>query len=376
MKIPNGGTFWAALSQAVRPQVHEAAERWESQRKKTAFKKKDFVDPLKHIPPSSASSNSSKGSGDDYGDSPGELDEDEHDERQRKPEDITVHLVRCFLHHALAFCLDQRVDAGQDMEVRATLERCRAEVTINDAKITAEDDGGICRMRRAGPGRGWKTENAFLALIEAKRAFQGIHCDEKTGNVEPIVSDRTLAQYLGEAVITWMANRKVVGQDIFLIAATNTYVRFVHFRFGADYHTYITADERAQKRLIKNPNRDTCVHMQCSDWFDLNQGQGREDALCLLLALLRWHDVQLARRGLGGQVERQGNGEEDSEDEDENDNGDDNENDSGDEKNNNSDDEEVDSDDQEDDSDDEEDESDDEEDDSEYENEDDSGDSD
>lgn len=52
-----------------------------------------------------------------------------------------------------------------------------------------------------------------LALLEAKRAFKHVNVDNATGEIKPIVSNETLAQCLGEAVITWKANRRLVGQE-------------------------------------------------------------------------------------------------------------------------------------------------------------------
>ncbi len=83
----------------------------------------------------------------------------------------------------------------------------------------------------------------------------------------------------------------ILWSSVFLIAATNTFVRFVHFNFGSDYRTYLDANgEKAQKTLVNNRNRNTFVYMQCSSWFDLNTAHGRRKALCHVLALLRWHD--------------------------------------------------------------------------------------
>lgn len=53
----------------------------------------------------------------------------------------------------------------------------------------------------------------YLALIEAKRAFKYIYFDEWTGEHKPVVSNETLAQYLGEAVRSWRANREFLGQE-------------------------------------------------------------------------------------------------------------------------------------------------------------------
>jgi hypothetical protein len=80
--------------------------------------------------------------------------------------------------------------------------------------------------------------------------------------------------------------------SVFLIAATNVYVRFMHFRFGADYAAYLNArDLAAQEALVNDASRDTFVHLQCTKWFNLGSVKGRRDTLCHVLALLRWHDA-------------------------------------------------------------------------------------
>ena len=58
---------------------------------------------------------------------------------------------------------------------------------------------------------GWMMGHPCLVLIEAKRAFKYIHFDEWTGEHKPVVSNKTLAQYLSEAVISWRANREFLG---------------------------------------------------------------------------------------------------------------------------------------------------------------------
>jgi hypothetical protein len=78
-----------------------------------------------------------------------------------------------------------------------------------------------------------------------------------------------------------------------MIAAAKNYIRFVHFHFGSDYKRYIeTKGVETQKELIQDGSLDTCVHMQCTKWFDLTLVEGRRGALCHVLALLRWHDAQ------------------------------------------------------------------------------------
>jgi len=60
---------------------------------------------------------------------------------------------------------------------------------------------------------GWLTNHEYIALLEAKKAFKRLHFDEDTQTYKPVVSNDTLAQYLGEAVVTWRANRTAVGDQ-------------------------------------------------------------------------------------------------------------------------------------------------------------------
>jgi hypothetical protein len=84
---------------------------------------------------------------------------------------------------------------------------------------------------------------------------------------------------------------------MFVIAATNTFVRFIHFKFGRDYAEYIDApDETAQIELINDEEKDVFVYMHNTKWFNLQSHEGRRIALCHILALLRWHDAQDALR--------------------------------------------------------------------------------
>lgn len=90
--------------------------------------------------------------------------------------------------------------------------------------FSAEDDGGICWMDRRV--RGWSMGLPTLAFLEAKRAFKTILIDQRTGVYQPIVSNETLAQYLGEAIVSWKANQKLqekeyVGSVTPLDAATD-----------------------------------------------------------------------------------------------------------------------------------------------------------
>jgi len=79
--------------------------------------------------------------------------------------------------------------------------------------------------------------------------------------------------------------------SVFLIAAINTFLRFLHFRFGSHYEEYLDCiSEQTQKDLIQDENRDTFVHMSSIAWFNLQSSEGRRIALCHIMALLRWHD--------------------------------------------------------------------------------------
>jgi len=90
------------------------------------------------------------------------------------------------------------------MDIRVRVERRATSVVVAGDTVTAEDDGGICRMERAGPG--WMMENPSIAIVEAKRVFKEFCFSEKTGDYIPLISNENLAQYVGEAVITWKGN--------------------------------------------------------------------------------------------------------------------------------------------------------------------------
>lgn len=203
LKLP-GGFFWAALARAARPeQLNEA--RAHSQRERRPVEREGYVNSTDLIP---ASSSPTQPSSSEYEVNMSDMDEDEHDGRRGQPEEVTVHLVGAFIQYALNLCLMQTTAGG--MEVRLRVERKRSTISVAGRdNITAEDDGGICSME-LDPG-GWVIDNPYLALLEAKRSFKHIHIDER-GNISPLMSNETVAQYLGEAVITWKANQDSLGQ--------------------------------------------------------------------------------------------------------------------------------------------------------------------
>lgn len=305
MRLPNG-SFWLALARAMRPEDIEM-KRF-PRRDRMEVERPSFVNSSTAIVGSSSPTRPSSSS--DFEMSTGSIDEDEYDARRDKPEEVTVHLAMSFLLHALYICLLQ--DSESLSEVRARVERQRSYVVNGIGHIVAEDDGGICRMERRAVG--WAMTHPYIALLEAKRAFRHVQVNNITGEIRPVVSSEVLAQCFGEAVVAWMANRPLVGQEsdqppalyspspcallltairfsIFLVAASNTFLRFMHFHFGSHYAELVNSTNLAtQLALITDTNKDTCVHMQCSKWLNLQAAQGRRAALCHVLALLRWHD--------------------------------------------------------------------------------------
>lgn len=219
-----GGFFWVALARAVRAEIlletesdnpmSEAREHFKRERRPPI--RNEYVDSTKLVigssPPLSQAtqaSGSSQSSGSEFQADHNEIDEDEHDARRSKPEDVTLHLVHSFLQHALNLCLVQ--DSATATEVRTRIERrkCTARVA-NKHTFSAVDDGGICEMRWGRDG--WEMKHPAIALFETKKAFKTMEFDEQTGQYKPVVSNETLAQYLGEALATWKTDQYVHDQ--------------------------------------------------------------------------------------------------------------------------------------------------------------------
>jgi len=56
---------------------------------------------------------------------------------------------------------------------------------------------------------------------------------------------------------------------------------------------YLDADdEKAQMQLVDDNEKDACVYMHSTRWFNLQEHRGRQMSLCHVFALLRWHDAQ------------------------------------------------------------------------------------
>ncbi|KAK3933709.1 hypothetical protein QBC46DRAFT_368627 [Diplogelasinospora grovesii] len=168
------GFFWVTLARAARPNSPTRKQ----------VEREDYISSISAIPGSSLPTWYSLS---EFEVGANDIDKDKYEGRRSKPEEVTVYLYSAGL--------------VANAEVRLRVERRTINVYIaGDVPVTAEDDGGICRVYRRGLG--WEMYHLYLALLEVKRAFRYIHFDEKTGNYVPI--------YLGEAVITWKGNQELL----------------------------------------------------------------------------------------------------------------------------------------------------------------------
>ncbi|KAK3369568.1 hypothetical protein B0T24DRAFT_557611 [Lasiosphaeria ovina] len=287
LRLPEG-FFWAALASAARREAVEPV-RQHPQRERITMQRQGYLHSAVAIPGSSSPVLSSSS---EFSNETGEVSEDEHEARRGKPEEITVHLVISFLQVALGLCLVQHPPGSAiKTEVRPRVGRLRSVVDISRHAVAAEDDGGIYRMRRGAAGKGWEMDHPYLAGIEAKRAFNRLDFDGRMTSYIPVISNENLAQYLGEAIIMYKANYDFLANglpsSVFLIAATNTFIRFLHFTFGRDYLEYLDAEGvDEQKALAQEPEKDTYISMYSTKWLNLQSRDARQDALCHVMALV------------------------------------------------------------------------------------------
>jgi len=178
MRLPFG-SFWAALAQAAALEP-TGQIRQHPQRDRRPVLHEGYRNSAMEIDGSSPVMLSSSEFEADMND----VGEDEHEGRRTKPEEVTVHLVTQFLQYTLSVCLLQPSAEGQGgLEVRARVgHRTSKAIIAGSVLVTAEDDGGICQMRRQHLG--WEMHHPCIALIEAKRAFAHGSCD-KAGNYIP-----------------------------------------------------------------------------------------------------------------------------------------------------------------------------------------------
>ncbi|KAK3933439.1 hypothetical protein QBC46DRAFT_130651, partial [Diplogelasinospora grovesii] len=162
LRLPEG-FFWAALAGAARHEsAKPVAEKVYPQRARTSVQWEGYVPSATAIP---GSSSPTLPSSSDFGNDTDDFDDNENETRRGKPEEVTVHLVTCFLQVALGLCLLQHpTGTTVQAEVRPRLGRLRSTVGIAGSYlITAEDDGGVCRMRHTR--QGWVMDQPYLAII-------------------------------------------------------------------------------------------------------------------------------------------------------------------------------------------------------------------
>jgi hypothetical protein len=215
MELPHGH-FWVALARAARPDVSDNTARPRSERDTKPVLKPDYVDSTTAILCSSSPTNPSS-SNELPSDPPSssfevdaeDVDEDQYDARRSMPEETTVRFVTEFLQHSLLFCLRQNTKRS---EVRVRVEHKRSAAHLSqEYQVISEDDGGIWKMYQQENSE-WTIESPFLALLEAKRAFKRVDVD-KTGRIQPVMSNEVMAQCFGEALITWEANQDDFDQE-------------------------------------------------------------------------------------------------------------------------------------------------------------------
>ena len=162
MELPDG-FFWVALARAARSDHAGNQVRVHPQRERKQVERQDFTSSTSAIQGSSSPVAYSSSEFD--ADMNDDIDEDEHEARRNKPEEVTVHLIINFLQHALHLCLVQSTaDRVVRSEVRPRVERKTSRTSIaGTALVAAEDDGGICKMTWGG--HGWAMEHPYLALL-------------------------------------------------------------------------------------------------------------------------------------------------------------------------------------------------------------------
>lgn len=87
----------------------------------------------------------------------------------------------------------------------------------------------------------------------------------------------------------------VVINSVFLIAVSNTFIKFIYFTFGEDYREYLDATTfEKQMELVKDPQKDTFAYMDATKWYDTRMSEARRLTACTILTRLRqnlpgWH---------------------------------------------------------------------------------------
>lgn len=160
---------------------------------------------------------------------PDEVDEDQHETRRTKPEEVTVHLLVCFLQFGLDLCLSQDSTDGCEVQTRVKRRKCTTYVA-GMYQISAEDDGGTYKVRHHD--QDWAMRNPSLAVLKAKKAFKYMRFDKTSGQLKSVISNATLAQYLGEALVSWRAARQSKHLRSLCAFPIRFRLRGIHSRFN------------------------------------------------------------------------------------------------------------------------------------------------
>ncbi|OCK88166.1 uncharacterized protein K441DRAFT_700744 [Cenococcum geophilum 1.58] len=272
----NLGMLWSALAKCTATEeTVEARKRPQRERRKT--QSKDYVS-SENIETSSSDSEKSHQSS--HSSQESYRDNDEHTNRT-KPEDVTVDLARAFIRYILNFY------AGQDPRSETMLEfrgdRVRVHHNLFSLRVDATDDGGIWKVETKGLDKHPWTWKSRLALLEAKKAFRCIDDDN-----QPVVPDANLSQYTCEALTACLSYPDRDGA--FVIAMTQTFMRFMYFHWTKDYMEYFKCTDAEKQRASK-----AYLHMTETAFFDLNSEVGRRHAVCNLLGLVKFWEKQWER---------------------------------------------------------------------------------
>ncbi|CAI7671145.1 unnamed protein product [Penicillium discolor] len=117
------------------------------------------------------------------------------------PEDDTLRLVSCVIRHILYFAPPQNSAPRPNIvEFRDAKTRVATSTILSERSVVAIYDGGLC-LRRQKPGGGYMLANNHVAILEAKTQFQSFQ------NGRPIISDRSFAQMVCEALATRLFTR-------------------------------------------------------------------------------------------------------------------------------------------------------------------------
>ncbi|OAA35142.1 hypothetical protein ISF_09990 [Cordyceps fumosorosea ARSEF 2679] len=190
--------FWTTLAECIRPGHPPLTKSYTFRPQNSSKLSQYYVNTLTAIQTDSSSPPMPPSSSEysaDY-----ELDEDAFINLCNVPESLTNHLAYMTDRYAL-YCLQQQ---DPDAEIRARLNSVRYTARIGPATITSWDDGGLARYERQPDG--WFIANPSIAIRESKIASTSVAYDPTTADINPVITNETLAQYLVEAVTAMRAN--------------------------------------------------------------------------------------------------------------------------------------------------------------------------